>query len=420
MALPTEVRMVAKRRLGVQTCIACVGMVPAVNASRVRRKNAGGELTTAVIALTAAAATLLIVGFVWVTGGRGRRTSDARLASVVDELRERMETLASDMRTALTRIEEMGRRQRALDDLGSSIDLDDVLTRVAEAAAFIPGADASTVHTTTHDGSRVVASSGLPKDAATSQLLAGPPDGSSPRAIQVSYRYGPDREDPSSIRSGLGVPLLGENDEPLGVLAVYARSDGGLRDDAALAAVEGLAQRATPALENARRYREARQLADTDALTGLHNRRMFHETLGREVGRAQRYRRTLGLIVLDLDDFKQINDRHGHLAGDAVLAEVGERMRSVARSADVPCRIGGEEFAVILPESALTDAEALYQRLAEAISARPIEHVGTIRFSAGLAELRADDDTLSFFERADRALYVAKREGKNRAVPDED
>ena len=335
------------------------------------------------------------------------------------ELRARMETLALDMDAALARVEEVSRRQSAVDDLGSSIDLDEVLTRTAEAAAFIPGADASAVHTTAHDGSHVVASSGLPQDVAASQLLTGPPDGGSPRAVRVSYRYEPGPEDPSSIRSGLGVPLPVESDVPLGFLAVYARGDDRLGEDA-LAALEGLAQRATPAIENARRFREARQLADTDALTGLHNRRMFHETLGREVARAQRYGRTLGLIVLDLDDFKQINDRHGHLAGDAVLAEVGERMRSVARSADVPCRIGGEEFAVILPESALADAEALYQRLAEAISARPMANIGTIHFSAGLAELRADDDSLTFFERADRALYVAKRDGKNRAVPDSD
>jgi diguanylate cyclase (GGDEF)-like protein len=328
-----------------------------------------------------------------------------------------MEDLSTDMSQALKRVEDVTRRQRALDDLGSSIDLDEVLARTAEAAAFIPGADATSVHTSAHDGSPVVAAIGLPQDVAASQLLAGPPDGGSPRAVQVWYRYEPGRADASSIRAGLGVPLRDEGGMALGFLSVYARSDDAIGDDA-LVAVEGLAQRATPAIENARRYREARQLADTDALTGLHNRRMFHETLGREVARAQRYGRALGLIVLDLDDFKEINDSYGHLAGDGVLAEVGERMRSVARTADVPCRTGGEEFAVIMPESTLGEAEALYQRLAEAISARPIADVGTVRFSAGLAELRGDDDALSFFERADRALYAAKREGKNRAVPD--
>ena len=89
--------------------------------------------------------------------------------------------------------------------------------------------------------------------------------------------------------------------------------------------------RAGPAIENARRFREARHQADLDALTGLHNRRYFHETLARETARAQRYNRRLALIVFDLDDFKAINDRIGHLAGDTVLAEVAERVRDVVR-----------------------------------------------------------------------------------------
>src|SRR4029079_17967892 len=112
--------------------------------------------------------------------------------------------------------------------------------------------------------------------------------------------------------------------------------------------LERLAHRAGPALENARRYTEARALADLDALTNLHNRRFFHETLAREVARAQRYQRRLAVIVFDLDDFKAINDRVGHLAGGSVLAEASERMLSVVRSADIPCRVGGDEFAVIL------------------------------------------------------------------------
>jgi diguanylate cyclase (GGDEF)-like protein len=374
-------------------------------------------MTTAVIALAAAAAALVIVALVWLGGARARRTSDVRLTHALEELRTRMQTISVDMSEALARVEAVTRRQRALDDLGASIDLDDVLARTAEAAAFIPGVDASTIHTAAHDGSPVISAVGLPEDLPASSLLTGPPDGGSPRAVQVSYRYEPGVDESTAIRAALGVPLRGEEGEPLGFLSVYARQEEAL-GDTTLVAVEGLALRATPAIENARRYREARQLADTDALTGLHNRRMFHETLAREVARAQRYSRTLGLIVLDLDDFKQVNDTFGHLAGDAVLAEVGERLRAVARSADVPCRIGGEEFAVILPESDLPDAEAVYQRLAEAVSARPIAEVGTVHFSAGLAELRVDDDALSFFERADRALYQAKRDGKNRAVPD--
>jgi len=376
-------------------------------------------MTAAVIALVAAAAALLIVGLVWVANTRSRRAAEARLTRALDELHQRMEALSTGMGDAITRVETLSRRQHALDDLGSSIDLDDVLTRTAEAAAAVPGVDATVVDTTANGTNRVVASVGLPQETAQRHLLSGPPDGSAPRAVEVSYRYAEDAGDEPMIRSGIGVPLQDDEGEPLGFISVYARH-GDTLGEAAIASVQALADRATPAIENARRYREARQLADTDALTGLHNRRMFHETLAREVARAQRYSRTLGLLVFDLDDFKQINDTYGHLTGDTVLAEVGARMQSVARTADVACRIGGEEFAIILPESSLADAEALYQRLAEAVSAHPIANVGTVRFSAGLAELRIDDDSLSFFERADRALYEAKRSGKNRAVPDGD
>src|SRR5207342_500192 len=102
---------------------------------------------------------------------------------------------------------------------------------------------------------------------------------------------------------------------------------------------ESVAESSVPAIENARRYGEARELAETDALTGLYNQRYFHETLRREVMRAQRYERNLALIVFDLDDFKNINDDIGHLAGDRVLSQAAERFRDAVRSVDIACRI---------------------------------------------------------------------------------
>ena len=159
--------------------------------------------------------------------------------------------------------------------------------------------------------------------------------------------------------------------EPIGTLAVFWRGEEREATDAELAALEELAARAGPAIENARRFREARQLADLDALTTLHNRRYFHETLVRECARAHRYDRQLALVVFDIDDFKAINDRIGHLAGDSVLAGVAERLQSVVRSADIACRVGGDEFAVILPESALPDAEQLYRRVQFAVERPP-------------------------------------------------
>ena len=120
--------------------------------------------------------------------------------------------------------------------------------------------------------------------------------------------------------------------------------------------IEELAAMAGRALENARRFHELFELSVRDPLTGLHNRHYFHETLAQEVQRAHRYDRRLALIFFDIDDFKAINEELGHLGGDGVLEEVAQRLRSVVRGADIPCRVGGDEFAVILPESSIDEA----------------------------------------------------------------
>ena len=124
----------------------------------------------------------------------------------------------------------------------------------------------------------------------------------------------------------------------------------------------------------------------------------------------------LALIVFDLDDFKAINDRIGHLVGDAVLAEVAKRVQAVVRSTDIPCRVGGDEFAVILPESGLADAELLADRIARIVSERPLGQSQTVQVSAGVAELMAGDDPRALFKRADEALYRAKQAGKGRTI----
>ncbi|MDQ5821237.1 MAG: sensor domain-containing diguanylate cyclase, partial [Actinomycetota bacterium] len=295
--------------------------------------------------------------------------------------------------------------------------LDEVLARTLEAAGGIRGADAALVTTTGFDGQPLVATLGLSAEEAERQAIAGPPDGRAARSIGISYRYGSEElaQNGALIHSGVAVPLLRE-DEQLGFLTIFTRSGGRSFNDEDVQELEQLALRAGPAIENARRFREARQLADLDALTGLHNRRYFHETLAREVSRAQRYGRSLALIVFDLDDFKAINDRIGHLAGDSVLADAAERVRASVRSADIACRVGGDEFAVILPESTLDDADQLYRRIQVSVSSRPIGQEGRLFLSAGVTDLRPEDDAVSFFQRADDALYRAKEGGKGRMV----
>jgi diguanylate cyclase (GGDEF)-like protein len=253
----------------------------------------------------------------------------------------------------------------------------------------------------------------MPVDEA-SKAAVQLPENDNLRAVEITYRYRIDDVDGQSasyVRSAVVVPLRSDG-TTVGTLSAFTRSPGQTLGEEQIDELEHVAVRAGPAFENARKFTEARALADLDALTGLHNRRYFHETLAREVARAHRYHRRLSLIIFDLDDFKAVNDRVGHLAGDAVLAEAAERLQSVCRSADVACRVGGDEFAVVLPESSCEEAELLAGRIAKAINVRPIPPAGTVSLSAGVAELRPADRPTDLFERADEALYHAKERGK--------
>jgi diguanylate cyclase (GGDEF)-like protein len=371
--------------------------------------------TTALIAVGTAAVVLLVALLVVLARSRRRgERSERDVLALVSELNERLEGMVRELSDSLERAREESRRNRVLGELGASIDLDEVLSRTLEAAGSVPGVDAALV--SIRGGEKpIVATVGLSAEEAQRQVISGPPSGEEARAISITYQYPPTLEAADVVHSGLAVPVGGDAGAG-GFVAVYSRSASHRFEEETIRELEELAKRAGPAIENARRFREARQLADLDALTGLHNRRYFHETLAREVARAQRYGRQLALVIFDVDDFKAINDRIGHLAGDAVLAETAERVRDVVRSADVACRVGGDEFAVILPESTTADADQLYHRLHNAVSSRPVGQAGRLFVSAGIAELLAEDDPTTFFERADEALYRAKELGKGQVV----
>lgn len=345
---------------------------------------------------------------------RGRQTRTADIDAVKASV-SRTEAIVTDLSGALETARSESRRSRRLAEIASSIDLDSVLERTLSAGGSLPGVDAAMIVLQEEDGEPLVATVGMTAEEAARQPVSAPPSGSA-RAMRIAYRYGKREESAEGgedlIRGGVAVPLHDEEGETLGTFAVFWRGSGREATEEELSELEELAASAGPAIENALRFRQARQLADLDGLTSLHNRRYFHETLARECGRAQRYDRRLALVVLDIDDFKAINDRIGHLAGDSVLATVAERLRSAVRGADVPCRIGGDEFAVILPESALADAEQLYRRIQLAVASRPINPADRLHISAGIAELRPDDDAVSLFQRADEALYTAKSSGK--------
>jgi len=167
--------------------------------------------------------------------------------------------------------------------------------------------------------------------------------------------------------------------------------------------------------------RELHQMATRDALTGLLNRRSFDTLLSEEIDRARRLGHPLTLVLLDLDHFKTINDTHGHPAGDAVLTAVARRLMSEVRTIDRVARIGGEEFAVLLMETAASEGMVIARRLVETTRARPMTVVRgtelTVTVSAGVADLSVSGEAgAALMAAADQALYAAKRGGRDRAV----
>ncbi|HTI32518.1 MAG TPA: diguanylate cyclase, partial [Miltoncostaea sp.] len=215
-------------------------------------------------------------------------------------------------------------------------------------------------------------------------------------------------------RSAVAAPVWVEGELWGTVGALSSRSDG-LPEDAAprigkFAALVGLAIASASARE------ELTRLAQTDALTGLANRRAFEARLHEEVGRARRDGSPLSVVVLDMDHFKEVNDRHGHEEGDRTLATLAARMRSTTRASDMIARIGGEEFAWLLPATDSDGAEVLAERLRGVIAAEPFGAAGTRTISGGVAALGPDDDALALLRRADARLYAAKAAGRDRVV----
>ena len=161
--------------------------------------------------------------------------------------------------------------------------------------------------------------------------------------------------------------------------------------------------------------------AVTDSLTGLHNRRYFDSALDIETRRSMRYGLCLSLLLLDLDLFKPINDLHGHRFGDLVLARIGELVQRAVRDSDVACRFGGEEFAIILPETSRLGAFSLAERVRRTVQRAFEEPFEGLRLelsvSGGVATFPGDgEDSETLIDRSDRAMYLAKRAGRNRVV----
>jgi len=209
------------------------------------------------------------------------------------------------------------------------------------------------------------------------------------------------------------IPLVAGG-EPVGAIGVMPTPPLTDTECAALAAAAALLG---PSAKNAELYSEVHENSVRDALTCCFNRRHSLQVLDSELRRARRSHGAFSLVMLDLDHFKTINDRFGHLCGDAVLAHVGQRMKAVLRGSDTKCRYGGEEFLILLPDTPLPGARRVAEMLRKDLEQRPVrfnDQMLVVTASFGIAEIIAGEDTAnSIIARADAALYQAKQNGRN-------
>jgi diguanylate cyclase (GGDEF)-like protein len=221
-----------------------------------------------------------------------------------------------------------------------------------------------------------------------------------------------------AMQSAIVAPLVFEG-KALGALSLdSSRRKAFTGNDLRL--LVSFAATATAALRNARLHAEVQKMALTDSVTPLYNRHGFLELGRREIERARRFARPLSAIMIDVDGFKKINDIHGHAAGDIVLREIARRLNNNIRDVDIVSRYGGDEFAILLPETDLFTASSVAERLRLAIQAAPFPAgAGSTALSISQGVARASPQTpdlANLIERADAAMYRAKASGGNRVV----
>lgn len=228
-------------------------------------------------------------------------------------------------------------------------------------------------------------------------------------ALEIHYEQGGRKRHSCAYRLKLAGELLGE--------LVFTRRQRFA--EAELQKIENMLCQLIHPLRNGIWYQRALRAAHYDHLTGVHNRAAFDASLQREVDLAHRNQAPLSLVVADLDNFKLINDQHGHAVGDDILRILAETLMLNMRSSDVVFRYGGEEFVILLSNTDREGAEIVAHRLREAVSRTIFSSDGQqlpVTASFGIGTLSRQDNGLSLFDKADRAMYEAKNSGRNRVV----
>ncbi|HUS72818.1 MAG TPA: sensor domain-containing diguanylate cyclase [Sedimentisphaerales bacterium] len=210
-------------------------------------------------------------------------------------------------------------------------------------------------------------------------------------------------------------PLICQ-DRVVGVLNLADKIENGSFDSEDIALIELFSQLVGASIGNIKLFEKIQRQATTDGLTGLANHKTFYEILERELWRSRRYGGQISLIMIDIDNLKKINDTYGHRAGDKVIREVSRKIKDCIRQIDTAARYGGDEFAVILPNTSLTDAVVVAERMVDEVAHSPTtwkkEQIA-LSISVGLGQYDADTNPQDITSGSDRALYTAKQEGKN-------
>jgi diguanylate cyclase (GGDEF)-like protein len=219
----------------------------------------------------------------------------------------------------------------------------------------------------------------------------------------------------ASLQPGsLEIPIAYHN-KNIGKLLVEDDTPGRIWESEEVLMAKTISDQLAVAISHARLFRQMELQAITDPLTGLFNHRYFQMSLEREMKFTDRTGEPLSLVLLDIDDLKRINDRHGHLIGDAAILHIGKTMKQTVREIDICARYGGEEFVIILPRTNCESALSVAERLREAIAAKLLPKIGRVTASLGVASYPdAATDKKELIDKADQAMYLAKSAGKNR------
>lgn len=349
------------------------------------------------------------------------------LASAMNQMRARLEASVAELEVSRDEIRRSVRRLG--ETLRATHDMTRLLSVVLDTASVSVQARSGIVYllTARRDGLYVKVARNLDRSYASLRI----PVGTGVAGHVAEHRT------PIVVAPGLGGPVFDGSEppadtaiavpldttrQPIGVMVLYGRETEmpfGVED---LELIGSLARQASVGIENVLLHQEAERLSITDGVTGVWNHRYFDMRLSQEVERAIRFQHGLSLLVVDIDHFKMINDRHGHQRGNEVLIELAQRIvRGIRSQVDTLARYGGDEFVLILPETPVDGAHIVGQKLCESIGREPFAGEGQdpvlVSVSVGVACLPQHGTTAqALLQSADRAMYVAKTRGRNRVV----